>query len=767
MRSKIIYGIAVASLLFSINSYSQVKSDSIAKAEKDKKETKLVKEQAQNMMLNASNDNGPRNVNIGLPASIGGTTILENGLPVVYNWSGQGPTNVWRAGSSFSKFQVQTVGETAISIGDVGVSVSTFSNRGTEKLEGTAAFNTNSFGLLRGDLSFSGPMKNNWYYAVSAFLNFDPGTFNSDFTNYFDKTQIYKGVVTKKYNDGKGEISVQYKFANSESITSKVSPYIYNLDGTISQFGDFKIGRDSYLERSGKSTIINPMTGERQTLDQMKDMGSTSNVIDVMGKNALSNGMKLDYIVRFQNAKSGLYNPYYTNLGKIDPAKNRYVYADNQNEIYQGDYVQGVAMLATPKITQNTLMGKVDLSKKTQKHHWLVGLSDYYYHIDNYYQATYNMVQEVDSNPAKLITQVKDSNGNWANAATVDAYGNSGYNSALQYYTGKENKLALYATEKWTVNEKLDFNFGARLEWQRIDGMWYPKSSRDAAKADGFMNNQIDMSRRQNIQKDWFNKAFTASFLHKTFSNVGFLADLSYTEVAGNLSSYSGADDPNVTPSQIPGASVGTYFNHPVISLVSKITYIQRNNFKNNSSFQGGHKQTITYDIQTIGWTTDMEVKPFKGFKFHALLTLQNPEYKNFLVDLSEVAAEGNKVYDFSGGTARSVSKVLVELDPSYSYKDWKLWVSTRYFSKEAANYPNTLFFASRWETFGGVAKKLNKKIDLNLNVVNFLNQKGAQGSISGTNTTTIEQAQAFDGRPLVGTYIRPFTVEFGIKAKL
>lgn len=767
MRCKTIYGIIVMNMIFSISSYSQAKKDSIARKEKDKKETKLVKEEAQNVMLNASNDNGPRNVNIGLPASIGGTTILENGLPVIYNWASQSPTSAWRAGSSFSKFQVQTVGETAISIGDVGVSVSTYTNRGTEKHQQNLAFNSNGFGLLRGDVSFSGPLKDNWYYAASVFLNFDPGTFKSDFTNYFDKTQIYKGVITKKYNAGKGEISVQYKFANSEGISSKVSPYTYNLDGTVSQFGDFKIGRDSYLERSGKSITINPITGQREILDQMKDMGSTTNAIDIMGKNALGNGMKLDYVVRFQNAKSGLYNPYFTSLRKIDTSKNRYVYVDNQDEVYQGDYVQGVLVLNTPKISQNTIMGRVDLSKKTKTHHWTIGLNEYNYKIDDYYQATYNMIQEVGANPTKLITQIKDSNGNWVNDPKIDEYGNSGYNAALQYYSGNENKLALYGTEKWTVNDKLEFNFGARLEWQHIDGLWYPKSSRDAANEAGFTNNQIDMSKRQTIQKDWFNKAFTASFLHKTFDNIGVLADISYTEVAGNLSNYSGADDPNISPSQIPGASAGTYFNHPLISLVSKITYIQRNNFKNNSSFQGGHKQTITYDIQTIGWTTDMEVKPFKGFKFHALLTLQNPEYKNFIVDLREVAAEGNKIYDFSGGTARSVSKVLVELDPSYSYKNWRLWVSTRYFSKEAANYPNTLFFASRWETFGGVACKLNKKIDLNMNVVNFLNQKGAQGSISGTNTTTIEEAQAFDGKPLVGTYMRPFTVEFGIKVKL
>lgn len=77
----------------------------------------------------------------------------------------------------------------------MGVSVSTFSNRGTEKHQQNLAFNSNGFGLLRGDMSFSGPLKNDWYYAGSVFLNFDPATFKSDFTNYFDKTQIYKCLL--------------------------------------------------------------------------------------------------------------------------------------------------------------------------------------------------------------------------------------------------------------------------------------------------------------------------------------------------------------------------------------------------------------------------------------------------------------------------------------------------------------------------------------------------------------------------------------------
>lgn len=35
-------------------------------------------------MLNAANNTSPRDVNIGLPSTVGGITILENDLPVVY-----------------------------------------------------------------------------------------------------------------------------------------------------------------------------------------------------------------------------------------------------------------------------------------------------------------------------------------------------------------------------------------------------------------------------------------------------------------------------------------------------------------------------------------------------------------------------------------------------------------------------------------------------------------------------------------------------------
>lgn len=746
-----------------------------------------------NVMLNASADNGPRDVNIGLPKSVGGTVILENGLPVTYDFMGQMPTNVWRQDNGISKFNVLNVSQTALLASDVGVSVSTWTNRGTEKTKGAASFSTNSFGLLRGDISISGPIKNNWYYSATAFLNFDPGTFNSNISQFLDKTQIYKGVINKKYN--RGQIGIQYKYAYSESTTlTKQSPYIYRKDGSVDALPGFRIGRDAYLEQSGKINTIDPLTGNPITWDALKGSGSTSHVIDLMGDHKFDNGMVFDYTVRYHYAKAGLYNPYLTNISQAeDPAganKNgakRYFYADNPGASYTG-YVQNGMMIFSPRSEKNTIMARFELSKKSEKHHWMVGFHNWYYDVNKATSTTYNYQFEVTPNPKalvyeQLVTQDKDGNAitpYWEKK--TDKYGNSSHNKSMQYYNGFDNKMALVATEKWDINRKLVLNAGTRIEWQRINGDWYSRADRAASPDKTWISGNTT-----DVKKDWWNVSATASLTYKAFNNLGFLLDAYYLQQAGKLSAYAGADDPGIEKCEIPGFSAGVYFNHPMISLVSKLTKIERTNFKNNSTFNATWtdtqypgerfsattKQTSSYDVNTIGWTTDVLFMPFKGFQLHLLLTLQNPKYKNYAmtINYSDKSQSGavstySESVNNNGNVARSVSKTLIEIDPSYSFGKFKIWASARYFSKEYANYPNTLIFKERWETFAGLNYKYDKNIDFSISAVNLLNQSGAQGSISGTNTTTAEQAKSLYNNPLSGTYIRPLTIEFKTKIR-
>jgi len=734
-----------------------------------------------NVMLNASSDNGPRVVNIGLPKSVGGTVVLENGLPVTYDFMGQMPTSVWRQDNGVAKFKVLNVSETALLAGDVGVSVSTWTNRGTDKTRGTIGFNTNSFGLLRGDVSVSGPIKDNWFYSATIYSNLDPGTFRSNVATFLDNTQILKFVLNKKY--ASGQVGVQYKFAESEGISAKQSPYIYHKDGSVSPIDGFRIGLDSYLEQSGKIQAKHPLTGELLEWDAMKDSGSTSHVVDIFGDHKLANDIVVDYTLRYQYANSGMYNPYLTSISqtadidKDTPAEKLkhgdkvYFYADDPNSPYKG-FVQNGMMIFNPRSEKNTIMGRLEFSKKADEHNWMIGLHNWFYNVDKATSATYAYQFDLSPNPRTLGYWeyiANDENGNTLPVGNkdrkwkedkVDAFGHRNYNAAMQYYNGNENKLALVATDNWNITDKINVDAGMRLEQHNMQGDWYPGAMRSNPE---YESDWVSGPKAK-VKDNWFNTSFTANVTWKAFQNFGFLADAYYLQQSGKLSLYSGADDPNIDTSEIPGFALGVYYNHPKVSLVSKATSIKRTNFKNNSTFNSStgevQKQTISYGVKTIGWTTDILLTPAKGFNLHLLLTLQNPEYQNYEFDVFGTH------YSNSGNVARSVSKTIAEIDPSYSFGKFRLWASARYFSKEYANYPNTLIFKERWETFAGLDFKYDKNVSFSLSAVNLLQEKGAQGSISGTNTTTPEQALKLYDKPLVGTYIRPFTVEFKTKIR-
>ena len=160
--------------------------------------------------------------------------------------------------------------------------------------------------------------------------------------------------------------------------------------------------------------------------------------------------------------------------------------------------------------------------------------------------------------------------------------------------------------------------------------------------------------------------------------------------------------------------------------------------------------------IETMGWTTDAMFSPFKGFKFHAMFTYQNPKYTGYKFEAF------NKTYDFSDKTVTKQSKILIELDPNYTYDRFNVWASFRYFSKQYANVGNSVYFEGRWETFAGASYKYNKYLTFNVNLVNFLNQTGAQGTIPGSDLIT--DGSRYAGTLMAGNYIRPFTVEIGAK---
>lgn len=725
---------AFATLCLNVNAQEPAAKDSI-------KATSAEQGGDRNVMLNAASANaGPRNVNIGLPASVGGTTVLENDLPVVYFFWPEMPFKSWRMDGMTNGVKLLDLGQTAINIGDVGFSVGTYNNLGTDKLQGNIAFNSNHFGLLNGTGNISGSLKNGFKYSVGAFVNYDPGTYKVSKNNidrYLnDQTQLYKVALTKDYsfNGGTGSISAFYKFADSKSMTmQQYAPYKYHLDGSVTELDDFKIGNDNYIA-SQKFTVRDASTGQIAERDALKDYGSVSHTLDFIGKNKFDNGLNFNYIVRLHSAKSGLYLPIMTGISEE-------TYKDENGNDKTG-YLQGVMALASRRTPIKSLTSLFEVGKKSGSHEWKVGLNQWLYDVDKFTTEGVIYSQTVEANPKRI--------------AGSEIYG------IAEYHNGTENKTAVFVTDKWDVSDVITLNAGARFEYQSLRGDYINNND----KVDGLA--YLD-NKKTDIKKDWFNKAFMVSGVYKMTKSFGLLGEATYNEQAGHLENYSAGNEPNLKKSKIPGAGFGVFFNHPLFSVVSKATYIQRDEYRSTVNFTSSTgvvaRPTVSYDIQTLGWTTDVMATPFKNFNLHLLLTIQSPKYKNYsgTVDFGGGQTTG---YNFNDNVVTGVSKVLIEIDPSYQWDKVRLWASARYFSKEYANLTNSLYFKGRWETFAGVNYNVNKNLEITASAVNLLNQRGAQGTISGADLFTEDEAKGMDGAILSGTYIRPFTVEFGVKYK-
>lgn len=461
-----------------------------------------------------------------------------------------------------------------------------------------------------------------------------------------------------------------------------------------------------------------------------------------------NNGINIKFNTKYKTSKTGLYQPVMTGVSSAD---SKYTYLDGTP--YTGDYVQNVMSLATRRTPINTFLSTFELSRKSQNHYWRIGLNEWNYNIDKYTTEGNSYVQEVANNPSILIPI----------GANPDNYidGMTGFNNSMEYHDGSQNKLALFIMDKWDITDVLSLNLGTRLEYQSLRGNYIKKEDR----VNGSLNGP-----KSKIKNDWLNKTFSVNGVYKMTNKLGVLGDIMYTEQGGHLGNYNVGVSPKIKQSRIPEFGAGVFYNHKYFSLVSKATYISRDNYSANTNFTHPTSGLVTrtvvgYDIETIGWTTDIVAKPFDGFNLHFLITLQSPKYTKYSGTLN--FSDGTtRDFDFEGKSVTSISKVLLEIDPSYTYKNLRVWASARYFSKQYANLSNTLTFEGRWETFAGANYKVNKYLDFNVNVVNLLNQRGASGTISGTDLMTSEEAKTREGTVMSGTYIRPFTVEFGMKVK-
>lgn len=735
-----------------------------------------------NVMLNAASANGPREIQIGLPSA--DVNVLENGIPVTYATNPHSVNSLWRADASLSHVGLLKISETAITTGNIGYAVNSFTQLGEKGFNGTLNYKSNHFGMQEFSLNLNGSMGKDWFYSGSIYQDFDPGTFKIKSTPFQDRTQIYKFALTKRYNQNRGELTAMYHYSNSHPVymyATQSAPFVYVGDGSVREFGDFSLGTTSYLPVDNEMIYRDMRTGELKKTSLYDAVQNKGSEFTLMNNYTWDNGLNWKAIMKYDHSTGSCVYQTPMSLDKNEAGIN-YMYedADGGMKPYIGEYVQS-RMSCLNRGFIDSFMFTTELSRSVGNSTWRLGVNEWYYDID-YSSATTMYDQSVPTDGGYPVRLYNADYQTYADRT----YGENGYyydfnKNASEYYKGHENKLAVYFTHDWNITDKFNLYYGARLEYQALRGDNAAVLNADGNYVGRFSNYYLGATAPDGTQiaptpfsYDWLNYALTASATYKLNKEFGFTGDFTYITQHPKLENFAPATLPNTDKISVPLGRAGIYFNNSWLSLTSLFSYISKTN--NNSTLNLQHKtaagQTeimaapLTYDIQTLGWTTDVVAHPFKGFDLHFLFTYQKPTYKKYETSVEFSDGYVGKI-NATGNIVAEIPQVIVEIDPSYMItKDLKIWTSFRYFSKTYANINDAYYFNGRWETFGGLNWQVNKQLSLGCTVVNFLNQTGAKGSIAGAELVTKDEASKYAGTVMAGSYIRPFTVEFSASLK-
>ena len=723
--------------------------------------TKKKKGEERNVMLNASDANKPREIQIGLPSE--DVNVYENGLPAVYSSSVHKLAAHWRSDASLGEVGLMTPSESAILTGNVAYSVNSFSKLGQKDFRGVLNYKTNHFGWQNFDLNVSGGIGDKWLYTASMYQNFDPGSFDPQFTDYSDRTQLYHAGLTRLFD--KGKLTLKYKFSKSQALGSMVNaaPFIYVGDGSVKELDGFKLGTSSYAPAGGTFTYMDILDGKMKTGRFGDFTGNKAHELALLYDYRFDNGTEWSLHAKYMNAPEANYVDFGgSTISRVTAADN--LLLDN-GSAYEG-LVEGRRTWLHFGKVQNALL-TTELKKQMGNHGVRLGLNEWFYHLD-YHSSSFQWTATATETP-EILTRTEGTGSTKYR----------GFNELSPEYTkGYENKLALYFTDNWQVSPKFRLLYGGRLEYYRMSADQIPFARYAGfhigdthTYTDSEGNSQTVTIAPHRVVKDKLNYAATVQATYNLTRQFGLTADATVATRFPKISDYAGTGPTEAQYKRvsIPLLRGGVFFKNDWIDVTSMITYISKtNNIDQQNVTKPGTTQSKTtlliYNIQTLGWTTSAEIDPFKGFHLHALFTYQKPTYDNYFI---KSPFEGVPDLNANGNIVKEIPQILAEIDPSYQITpDLKLWLSFRYFGKTYANLTDALYFKGRWETFGGVNWTVNKHLTLGASVVNFLNQKGASGTINGTELLGKEEAAKYNNYTMSGNYLRPFTFELSASIK-
>ncbi len=697
-----------------------------------------------NLMLNAESASAPREINIGLPSD-GGVAIMMDGFMHAHGVP-SGPHH-WAGPNANDPLGTVGLMEAVLWIGEYGLMVDSHTRFGGDMLSGTFSGASSVNGLVRFDAALSGPMGNGWYFALGAYANYDPTSVHSPSRLFVDQKQVYQAAFTKRWSQAES-LSILYRYSICDDRVGggySVAPFIYNGDGSIGLLDGFRLGRDCYMPADESAQWMDVVSGKMRSGDMSKLDNRRHHDLFVIYKFRTESGWAVEaggHLVRMTPSTE-----LSISLVGIDK-----VTADQGFSFPGGLAYSGLIQNRLAKFYDlNTLDGDIRIRARREfgRHIILLGANAVLAR-QHETSSSFQFAHTVEANPTRIL---RDGASTWS------------FNTSSTYMDAWKSKLMFFFSDDWKPLDRLLFRTGIRLTplYNDVQSAVRLDGESVNARQPGFNLADPSLAQLHRFRRGGLDYVLSEHVSLRISPSLSAMAEGFYTMTNKTTSYYKNATLPSLKAIGNALARGGFTYENSFMDVSAIFSYITS---WNNAAAVSVTKQvggvsetqlyTAQYGIGTPGFTIDGNAH-HGGFNLHLRATWQDPRYHNYR-NLFTFSDGSSLEIDYTGHTVTGISKVMVEFDPSYKWRGFRLWGSVRYDSRQYVSRTNLAWFSGHFETFAGADWDITPNHRISMNLVNLLMQNGAKGSIDIADT--IADASALQGYVMAGSYIRPFSTD-------
>ena len=711
-----------------------------AKASSDEKKDNDI-------LLNAESASMPREINIGLPDSGNGAVVFVDGCKHAFGL----PRGQFHCagGNAYERIGTISLMESVIRVGEIGVLVDSYTKTGGDFIDGVVTLGTSINGKMLLDACSGGPMRkgSNWTYSLGVYINYDPTSINAPGRRFVEQKQIYQLSLTRRRKDSKLSFIYRLSFSGDNiGEAYNVAPFIYNGDGSVSKFGQFRPGSDCYFPEDDHIRYMDVADGTFHSghLGEMDKV--TIHDFSMVYSHNLPGGWMLKSNSHICFMPSSTFAR--TSLAGIDKVGIADGFTTSSGTQFSGMAQKRISILENERTCD--IESDNMLEKSFARHKLKAGLNLVF--CDQYEAgSSFSFAHTVNASPARLY---KDGAETW------------GLNTNSLYFDALRFCPTLYLFDDIQLSPSTVVTAGLRAKgsFQNINTAARLDGQTKNARVDGFNIADKALCELNHFNSRGLDYAASLHLTQKIHDGWFAMAEGFYSMTNKTSTYYRNATIPSLKPIGNAMARAGAVLDYgKKLNASLMFSYITcwncaavLNVTGQTSSGSVTIPWTAEYGIGTPGITLDINTGA-KRFNLHGMLTFQNPVYLDYRNSFNFGDGKAT-VLDYTGNTCTGISKLIIEARPSYSGDKFNIWLSLRYFSKQYVSRTNLACFNGHFETFGGVEWKINKNTSLSLDLVNVLFQDGMKGSVSIADTIT--DVSLLNNYLMAGTYIRPFSID-------